>query len=294
MHQHKITASIIIPVYNDASSVRKLFDNLSKVDFSEEYEIIFVDNGSTDDTVKEVQRIQDVILLKEHKHLNSPYSARNRGIEKSSGDVIILLDSTCIPVVNWFNSGMDCLKKQEADIIGGDVQFDFEGKMTAGKIYDSLTNIKMKESIVRKGVAKTANLFIRKEVFEKVGLFPEGVRSGADVIWTGKAKQSGCKLQFCPNALVYKKARTFSELIKKQWRVGIHQPMIWKELYGRVSILSSVTKFFKPVLPTNVWKLIRTKGSKEMKPYFFSVWFVAQVIKWISSIANIKGSLKLK
>src|SRR5690606_14677185 len=150
-------------------------------------------------------------------------SCRNRGIEIAKGAVIVLLDATCVPTEDWLFNGIKFLQETDADIVGGNVLFDFEGKMTAGKIYDSLTNIKMKESI-EKGIAKTANLFIKRSAFDKVGMFPEGIRSGADVRWTYRATSNGLKLMFCPEAVVMKPARGFKELIKKQWRVGSHQP----------------------------------------------------------------------
>lgn len=294
MNSNKLSASIIIPVFNDAASIAKLLTALQSVDFTYPYEVIIVDNGSTDNTMSIVKQFDDVKLLTEHHFLNSPYSSRNRGIEQATGDVIILLDSTCVPVKTWFNNGIECLTKNESDIIGGDVRFDFEGKMTAGKIYDSLTNIKMKESIEDKGVAKTANLFIRKKVFDDIGLFPEGVRSGADVIWTGRAKKMNQRLCFCQNATVYKQARSFSELIKKQWRVGLHQPLIWEEENRVKSFPAMLVNFLKPVLPSNVWQLIKTKGTIEMRSYFLRILFTAQIIKWVSNLANMKGSFRFR
>src|SRR5690606_18254440 len=88
-----------------------------------------------------------------------------------------------------------------------------------GEIIDATINIKMKEAIER-GVAKTASLFVRREVIETIGVFPEGIRSGGDVLWTGKATDKGYILLYEPNSVVYKQARPLVELIKKQFRVG--------------------------------------------------------------------------
>lgn len=294
MNSKSLTASVIIPVYNDADSIVKVLRALEKIEYTIPCEIIVVDNGSEDNTMQNVKDFPGVKLLTEHHYKNSPYSARNRGIEQSNADIIILLDSTCTPVKDWFIQGVNCLIQNNADIVGGDVQFDFEGRMTAGKIYDSLTNIKMQLSIENKKVAKTANLFIRREVFEKVGFFPEGIRSGADIIWTGKVTALNHKLIFCKNATVFKKARPFLELVKKQWRVGLHQPLIWKEKKMDKTFPEMFLNLLKPIWPQNVWNLIDEKGTAEMKRHFINILLVAQVIKWISNLANIKGSLRLK
>lgn len=293
MNQDQISVTIIIPVYNDKSSLLKLLPVLTEKSYPYPVEIFVVDNASTDGTAQIVNYFKNVHLLQENEHKNSPYSARNRGIEASEGDIIVLLDSTCIPDSNWLNNGIEFLFDQNSDIVGGDVRFDFEGNITAGKIYDSLTNIKMKESIEKKGVAKTANLFIRKSVFDKVGMFPEGIRSGADVIWTGNAKRNGLSLDFCESAIVYKKARGFAALVKKQWRVGLHQPIIWKETGNKKNLLSLFIKLLKPVNPLSVKKLIADKGTTETNSYFLRIIFVAQVIKWVATAANIKGLIQL-
>ncbi|WP_176448241.1 glycosyltransferase family 2 protein [Lentibacillus sp. CBA3610] len=287
--------SIIIPVYNDAEAIedtllrikKNKIDNYTK-------EVIVVDNGSTDETVEIVKRYNDVKLLFEYNYLNSPYSARNRGIEVSNGDIIVLLDSTCRPSVNWLSNGVDTLTKKNADIIAGNVLFDFQGKKSAGKIYDSLTNINMKESVER-GVAKTANLFIRKEVFNKVGMFVEGVRSGADVRWTRKATRSDCELAYSEKAIVYKIARTSIELIKKQWRVGLGQPEIWLEEDNFLNYRRyfSISRIMPPNLKTII-KKISIHGTQKMKKYLIQIMLVGYFSKLTMLAANLIGLRRVR
>lgn len=239
-----LSTSIIIPVFNDGHCLPDLVEQINRCRSGLEAELIIVDNGSTDGTEEVVYGLSRVKYLSESSQLKSPYSARNRGIEIANGEVIALLDATCMPSDGWLRKGLDCLKETRADIVGGAVLFDFEGKLTVAKFFDALTNIKMKESIEGRGVAKTANLFVKREVFEDVGMFPEGVRSGADVRWTGKATEMGKQLIFCPEAKVYKIARGFYDLIRKQWRVAKGR----KEISGRqkknTGSFSVAQKFF--------------------------------------------------
>lgn len=292
--ENRIHTSIIIPVYNDKKYlVRTLTSIFNQTPSKYNSEVIVVDNGSDDDLGSIIREFTEVTLISEHVNLHSPYSCRNRGIELAKGDVIILLDSTCIPNYNWLKAGLDFLESSGADIIGGNVKFDFEGRLTGAKIYDSLTNIKMRDSVA-KGVAKTANLFIRKSVFYEIGLFPEGVRSGADVRWTHRATSSGMKLVFCEEAIVYKPARGFKELVKKQWRVGTHQPLIWEEQGRKISLKAACKKIMLPVSPRTIKRLLTKQGSREMQSYFLSVWLTAQIIKIIMGLANCQGILKMK
>lgn len=289
MDQSLISVTIIIPVFNDEEALKKLLPIITSMEYDYPVEIFVVDNASTDKTASYAETVEGVKLLRENNYINSPYSARNRGLESSNGNIIVLLDSTCIPSSNWLSTGVNYLIENDSDIVGGNVRFDFEDKLTAGKIYDSLTNIKMKESIENKGVAKTANLFIKRFVFDQIGMFPEGVRSGADVIWTGNAKRKGFSLDFCEEAVVYKKARNFPELIKKQWRVGLHQPKIWKELSSKKPFFSLIMMLFIPINPIRLWGEIQENGTPRMRPYYVRIVIVAQVIKWVSIAANIKG-----
>jgi glycosyltransferase involved in cell wall biosynthesis len=288
--------SIVIPTFNDSyyitQTLTSILNQFEKLNYR--FETIVIDNCSTDNTIETIKaKFPDVLLLTEFQNTNSPYSCRNRGIEKSSGDVIILLDATCVPEPDWLVNGLEYLEKQKADIVGGNVLFDFEGKITSGKIYDSLTNIKMKESI-QKGVAKTANLFIRRQVFSAIGNFPEGIRSGADVRWTYKATKAGMKMVFCESAVVKKPARGFKELLKKQWRVGIHQPLIWKDQGKKVTKMQLFKKIITPVSPIAVKRLLKEKGNAEMQKFYPGVLLTAQMVKITSGLSNILGLRKLK
>ncbi|MBK1438361.1 glycosyltransferase [Parapedobacter sp. ISTM3] len=287
-------ASIIIPVYNDEKYLKSTLAAIKRqIDKRKNIEIIIVDNGSTYDDFQWIGQSDQIKVLSETKNLNSPYSCRNRGIEIAKGDIIVLLDATCCPQNDWLEKGLNYLDTTKADIVGGNVLFDFEGKVTGAKLYDAMTNIKMEESI-KKGVAKTANLFIKKSVFDKIGLFPEGIRSGADVRWTYKATSNGLKLVFCRDAIVYKPARCFKELLKKQWRVGLHQPLIWRDQGKSFSLLNALKKTIIPVSPISVLKVMRQHQKQRIRSYYISVLFTAQIVKMAMGLANIQGILKLK
>lgn len=295
MVDKSIFVSIVIPVCNDAEAVKKTLKVLT--DQSQEsvlHEIIVVDNGSSDASMETVELFPEVVLIKEHTHLGSPYSARNRGIERSKGNIIVLLDATCTPEPNWMMNGVNCLMSSDAGIIGGNVLFNFEGRVTAGKVYDSLTNIRMKESIFQRNVAKTANLFIRREVFDKVGLFPEGIRSGADVRWTRLATRNGVKLLYCEGAVVQKKARTFFELLDKQWRVGAHQPLIWAEEGKKVRVVDGIRKFIIPTSGKHLKILLKSHPNKDLIRLFPKLWIMEQVFRMEMAVANIYGIFKFK
>lgn len=284
-----LKASIIIPVYNDAVELEKVLSGLEKQSIdANQFEVIVVDNGSTDHTPEVVERFGRFKYLLEDEYLNSPYSCRNRGIEISKGKVIVLLDGTCIPDSKWLEMGLLCLEEKHADIVSSNVKFDFRGNITAGKVYDS-NNLTTKKAVKSKGVAKTASLFIKKKVFDDLGPFPEGIRSGGDVRWTSKASDAGYKLEFCKKSIAWKKARTYLQSIKKQWRVGKGQPAIWRERNEYINPYKKLVSSLIPNHPRKIERLASGKGVEVSKYVRFKLYFVAYSIWIVMSVANIYG-----
>ncbi len=285
----KPSVSIIIPTYNAEKHIKKCLRSVLSQDYAFDLvEIIIADNCSTDNTLSVIKNMQaNIKVVKEFNYPGSPYSTRNRGIEQSSGEIIFLLDSDCIPANDWLTHGVNALLNTPADLAGGKVIFSFNNELSIAEMYDSLMNIKMKESIEKYRCAKTANLFIRRKVFDTIGLFPEGFRSGFDVIWTRRATDRGFKLIYCDDAIVHKPARGFTSLLKKQWRVARAQPVIWTETKDIKSMLIALIKIAIP--PATIRKSIKEYGQPYMQDYIMRLFFFSIMVRIIMIGGNIYG-----
>jgi GT2 family glycosyltransferase len=149
----------------------------------------------------------------------------------------------------------------------GAVKFDFGDKVTAGKIADALTSIRMREAVEERQVAYTANLFIKKEVFKKAGLFEEGVRSGGDVRFCMKAVRQGFAIAYCEDAVVYKKARTTLQLFKKRIRTGKGYYHSWKREEDRSRWYINLLRSLKPLGLTSAKNVSSERYCKEFDRY---------------------------
>lgn len=85
--------SIIVPVYNEEESIvnlhRELLDILTKID--KEYEIIFVDDGSTDHTLDKLKELRQLKIISFTQNFGKSY-ALQAGFEQANGEIIITLD----------------------------------------------------------------------------------------------------------------------------------------------------------------------------------------------------------
>ena len=119
--------SFIIPSYDSAQTVRRCLDSIYALPLEqEEFEVIFIDDCSTDNTVEEVERIKskvergkskvegNLILLRQTKN-NRQGAARNRGVNVAKGEYICFVDSDDA-VTEGVVDAIRTAKEQETDM----------------------------------------------------------------------------------------------------------------------------------------------------------------------------------
>jgi glycosyltransferase involved in cell wall biosynthesis len=241
--------SVIVPVYNDEKRIENCIKSLLTQSYpSENYEIIIVDNGSTDGTLEAINHFP-VIILHEN-NIQGSYAARNKGLTYAQGEIIAFTDSDCTPVSEWITEGVKAIHEKSADLASGNVRFTFSPNKTGAEIYDSLTNMQIKQNILERKVSKTANLFVRSIIFKKIGLFPAELQSGGDVIWTGLATKNGYNLVYTHQAEVSHPTRKLGALVIKQYRVGKGQPAILAK--SNNSLVKNLQTILSKLSPINI------------------------------------------
>src|SRR5688572_8958532 len=108
--------SVIVPVLNDEARIGGCVAALLAQDYPRErYEVIVVDNGSTDRTY-EVVRGYPVTLLSEAQ-IRSSFAARNKGMREAVGEIFAFTDSDCTPAPQWLAEGVRAIQAG-ADLVG--------------------------------------------------------------------------------------------------------------------------------------------------------------------------------
>jgi glycosyltransferase involved in cell wall biosynthesis len=189
--------SVIIPVYNSAKYIQKAIDSVLDQTYSN-YEIIVVDDGSTDETRQKLQSYRDKIRYVFQENQGSA-TARNTGIKLAKGDLVAFLDS------DDFWSMPEKLDKQVACFQGNP---DLGGINTGWKIVDGAgKHIKTVqpwdkapkldlETWLKKKCVLTSAMMFRRSWLEKIGGFDPELRQSHDVDLILRLSLAGCKTEW--------------------------------------------------------------------------------------------------
>jgi glycosyltransferase involved in cell wall biosynthesis len=94
-----VRASVIIPTYNRAARLGYGLEALRRQDCNFTFEVIVVDDGSTDDTLEVVARFPEIRVISQTN--KGPAAARNHGVREASGEIVLFTDDDCEPFPDW-------------------------------------------------------------------------------------------------------------------------------------------------------------------------------------------------
>jgi GT2 family glycosyltransferase len=190
--------TVVVPVRDDPEGIRKLLDSLERQTLPRDrFEIVIGDDGSDPRSLDGVATNGSVRVLAGPP--KTSYAGRNRAAAAAAGDVLAFSDSDCLPDPAWLERGLAAL--EHADVVAGQVVFVAPAEPTIW----SLLTIDMfldqeRNVLLSRGV--TANLFVRRELFEAVGGFDETLPSGGDYDFVRHAVERGAELAYAPEAIV--------------------------------------------------------------------------------------------
>lgn len=175
--------SVIVPFHNARRYVRACVEGLLSQSYPREgYEVIMVDNNSTDGSASIVAEYPGIRLMSEAKQ--GAYAARNRGVRAASGDILAFTDPDCIPSSNWLREIAVIMDGSNVGIVIGRHQFGGASRRLALlEAYEHEKNTYVFSSNLKElYFGHTNNMAVRRALFDEVGPFVERAR-GADTIF---------------------------------------------------------------------------------------------------------------
>lgn len=235
--------SIIIPAYHDWYRLSLCLDALAKQTYPHnKFEVIIINNDPDDQVPAGFVLPENCKIIVEEK--SGSYAARNTGLKIAKGEIIGFTDSDCIPDYNWIKNAVNYLINNKAcSRIGGNILVFYKSsKPTIVEQFNNVYSFPQKWHVSKHGTSVTANLFTYKYLFDKVGYFDETLMSIGDSRWAKLAGQAGYKLDYAEDVIVRHPARNFSDLAKKERRIGGAEGITWRK---NPTILKSLYHFFR-------------------------------------------------
>lgn len=218
--------SIIIPVLNAVDEVPACLDALRAQDYpTDRYEIIVVDNGSSDGTFELLQQSGVSVLQRSER---GRAKALNAGVQHARGEIICTTDISCQADANWLRTIVVSFDDPTVACVAGEIK-QLAGIENAVTRFQARTNyMSPMRALNRKHLpflpfADGANASFRRSVFDQIGWFEESFSKGADVeICYRLFVLTPHKILFNYDAVVWEPGEpTLRALLYQRYRMGI-------------------------------------------------------------------------
>ncbi|MCI4592664.1 glycosyltransferase family 2 protein [Sphingobium sp. BYY-5] len=213
--------SVIIPVWNSPDYIRHCLAALEQQTLPrDQYEIVVVDNGSTDDTASIARAVPGIIVLEETRP--GSYAARNRALKEVRGTFVAFTDADCLPAPDWLEAALSAARSHpEFGVLAGRIEL-FDEALPDGQACGDYERIfSFPQAFAERGNCATANWVSRKDVFDRLGGFDAALKSGGDRQMALRIRDSGFPLIYVPEMLVRHPVRaSWTELVRKRRRLS--------------------------------------------------------------------------
>tara|TARA_R110002049_G_scaffold762_8_gene5083 strand:+ start:5972 stop:6979 length:1008 start_codon:yes stop_codon:yes gene_type:complete len=205
--------SFIVPVYNRPNEINELLESLSFQDYGQAFEIVIVEDGSTESSESIVEEFKDKLSITYLKKSNSgPGDSRNYGMKRAKGNYFIVLDSDCIIPSQYLSVVEKSLNNNYVDCYGGPDAAHHTFSNVQKAINYAMTSvfttggIRGNKSAVGKFQPRSFNMGISKAAFEKTQGYGN-IHPGEDPDLTFRIWEAGFETKLIEDAYVYHKRR---------------------------------------------------------------------------------------
>ena len=218
--------SIIMPTYNAEGTVEEAIRSIDTQEFTDPFELVFVDDGSADSSLAIAERLAETrpwMKIFKHETNLGGGPAFNTAVEKSTGDVFFCLDSDNVLAPNTLQKMFTHMKEKGADGVAFIEQRFFSGKdLTKYKkaVYDIEGEFVTLGDFLKPGAVMLDQFMMSKDAYYEVGGHP--LHHG----FTGqcfevKFVSKGKKAAFCPGTQFYHRNADAKSWFERVYEKGV-------------------------------------------------------------------------
>ena len=285
-----IKVSVILPVFNEAKYIKATLDSIINQNFSD-YEVIVIDDGSTDDTLNIVEKTFEGLSIPHqiiHQENSGVSSARNKGISLARGEYIVFVDGDDYILTNHlsqlYNEGYDFtltqMVKKEKDNLSNIHYYEFE-EIDAEDFIKLELEMKIPFNFVQ--------LSYKTDIIKKYNLkFRENVTYGEDTDFAIRALSYGSSIKIS-NEITYYYIQHQDSLISTSKL----------KRFDFIPVLEDLALFFKNQNRSDLAELIYTSRIPKaifgnMNYFFYKDYDYDEVIKKMNELDLFKKLSKFK
>jgi glycosyltransferase involved in cell wall biosynthesis len=291
----KLSFSIIIPVYNRPKEIDELLESLIQQSFSDEFEVLIIDDGSTVKSDLLVNKYKTQLDLKYFfKENGGAGVSRNFGMQKAIGNYFIILDSDVMLPKQYLSEVKNGLEKNFTDAFGGPDAAHESFTSLQKAINYSMTSvlttggIRGKKQAVGKFQPRSFNLGLSKAAFKKTQGFTK-MKNGEDIDLTFRLWQNGFETQLLEKAFVYHKRRSsLKQFFNQTFGFGTARPILSKKHPETAKLTYWFPSLFIIGLDVSI---ISTVFGYQQLLYFYEFYFVLIFFDALFRYKNIQVAL---
>src|SRR5215211_5451248 len=225
--------SVIVPCYNEQSTIRLLLDALCEQTYPRtEMEVIVADGLSTDGTRDVITALQKDVPDLRVRVIDNPKryipSAVNRAIEVSRGEIIVRVDAHSKPYPDYVANCIAAHESGRGDNVGGvwEIRPGADTRMAESIAAAAAHPLGVGDALYRHAnhAAEVDTVpfgSFRRTLIEQVGFFDETLLTNEDYEFNARVRKSGGKIWLDPSIRsIYFSRPTLLELIRQYWRYG--------------------------------------------------------------------------
>jgi GT2 family glycosyltransferase len=221
---------VVIPAYNAAATLAEQLEALAAQDYKDDWEVVVVDNGSTDGTIDLIRRYRPrfkALTVVDYGARRGHAAPRNAGAAAARGELLAFCDADDVVAPGWLQAIADAARHY--DLVGGWLDASPLNDDATRSWHQPWPRDRLRSWLLP--CAVSANLAIWADVLRDLGGWSTNYEAGgADTELSWRAQIAGYRLGFAPDAVVYYRYRSgLRQTARQSYRIGVNSERVLRD-----------------------------------------------------------------